>query len=120
MTFLINMPTTEKRANNTIFIATIVEPTGVPASIETNIPIAAQVTAVTTEHIVTDLKVLSTRIADIAGKTTNAEINKAPTRFIARTITIAITEARIKLYNFALTPVADAKSSSKVTAKTLL
>ena len=47
--------------------ATIVEPTGVPARIETSIPSEAQVTDKHAEQIVTDLKLLKTRIEDNAG-----------------------------------------------------
>ena len=102
-----------------MFTATTVEPTGVPANIEASMPKEAQATDIITEQILTDLNVLNTRIADMAGKTINADISKAPTKFMARTITTAITEARIKLYIFALFPVAAAKFSSNVTANIL-
>ena len=48
-----------------------------------------------------------------------AEISKDPTRFMAITMTTAVTTARIRLYTLALVPVAEAKLSSKVTAKIL-
>ena len=86
-----------------ISTATIVEPTGVLAIIDISIPRAAQITETITEHIVTALKLLKTRMADSAGNITSAEINKAPTRFIASTMTTAITTANIRLYIFALT-----------------
>ena len=89
--------------------ATIVEPTGVSATIDASNPITAQTTEIHAEQIVTDLKFLNTRIADNAGNTTNAEISNEPTSFIARTITTAITIAIIKLYTPAFVPVAVAK-----------
>ena len=92
----------------------MVEPTGVPASIAMIIPKEVQINEKKTAHIVTDLKLLNTLIADNAGKITSAEIKSAPTKFIAREITIAMVIARIKLYVFALMPVAVEKSSSKV------
>ena len=105
--------------NPVMSTATIVEPTGVPARIEISIPRTAHTTEIIIEHIVTDLKLLNILIADKAGNITNAEISRAPTRFMAITITTAITTANIKLYVFALTPVAVEKSSSKVTANIL-
>lgn len=83
--------------NKTISAATIVEPTGVPARIAINIPKTAQITEIIAEQIVTDLKLLKTRIAEIAGKITKAEINREPTRFIARTIMTAIKMAITRL-----------------------
>ena len=83
-------------------------------------PSSVHITDSTAEHIVTDLKLLNTRIAESAGKMTSAEISSEPTRFIASTIITAITTASIRLYSEALTPVALAKSSSKVTENTLL
>lgn len=106
-------------AKETIFTTTIVEPTGVPARIETTIPSAAQVTDNKAENITTALKFLNIRIADSAGKITKAEINNVPTKFIDNTMIMAITIAMSKLYAFALIPVALAKFSSKVTANIL-
>jgi hypothetical protein len=117
---LIISPIMLKMKKPAMSAATMVEPTGVPVTIEIRKPTAAQVIDTTTEQIVTDLKLLNTRMADKAGNITSAEINKAPTRFMASTITTAITIARIRLYVFALTPVAVEKSSSKVTANILL
>ena len=45
---------------------TMVEPTGVPATMETRMPVKAQKTDRTAEQTVTDLKLLNTRIADMA------------------------------------------------------
>ena len=78
--------------------ATIVDPTGVPKIIEINIPIIAQVIETIDEQITTDLKFLNMRIADKAGKIISADISNEPTRFIARTMIIAIMIAIIKLY----------------------
>ncbi len=97
----------------------MVEPTGVPAIIEIRMPAKAQNTDKTAEQIVTARKLLNTRIADSAGNTTNADIKREPTKFIAKTITTAIITAISKLYKSALTPVARAKFSSKVTEKIL-
>ena len=79
----------------------------------------AQITDNTTEQIVTHKKVLNIRIADNAGNITNAEIRRDPTRFIARTIMIAVITAISKLYASVFIPVAFAKVSSKVTEKIL-
>lgn len=100
--------------------ATIVDPTGVPARIETKRPIVAHITDVKAEQIITALKLLNTRIADNAGKITKAEISREPTKFIAKTMIIAVIIAINKLYIFAFVPVAFVKFSSKVTEKILL
>ena len=83
------MPIIEKAIYITICTATIVEPTGVLAKIEVTIPTREQKTDKTTEHTVTDLKLLNKHIADSDGKTISAEIKREPTRFIARTIITA-------------------------------
>ena len=57
--------------------------------IEVTIPTREQKTDKTTEHTVTDLKLLNRHIADSDGKTISAEIKREPTRFIARTIITA-------------------------------
>jgi hypothetical protein len=98
----------------------MVEPTGVPANMENTIPINAQATEATAEKIVTALKLLSTLIAERAGKITSAEISSEPTKFMASTIITAVIVAISKLYNPTLVPTAFAKSSSKVTANILL
>ena len=92
-----NAPTMEHRKKDTTFAATIVDPTGVPARIDTNIPISAQTTDSTTEQTVTERKLLNSRIADIAGKITSAEIISEPTNFIAMTMTTAIMTANNRL-----------------------
>ena len=84
------------------------------------IPVKAQITDRTAEQSVTEKKLLHIRMADKAGKITNADISREPTRFIANTMIIAIMTAISRLYRFALIPVAFAKFSSKVTAKILL
>ena len=79
------------------FAATMVEPTGVPAITATRIPAKAHTTANTAAQIVTDKKLLNTRMAARAGKMTRAEIKREPTRFIASTMMTAITTAISKL-----------------------
>ena len=76
---------------------TIVAPTGVLARIDTRIPIAAQNTDRHAEQIVTDLKLLNTRIAESAGKIISAEIRSEPTRLIPITIMTAMIIAIIRL-----------------------
>ena len=77
--------------------ATIVLPTGVPARIEIRRPAIEQTTETTAEQMVTERKLLKTRIADRAGKITSAEIKSEPTRFIARTMMTAIMIAITRL-----------------------
>ena len=113
-------PTSKNAKKTTISTATIVGPTGVPRTIESNKPVAAANTEIIAELMVTDLKLLNTRIALSAGKIIKADINNEPTRFIAKTIITAVIIAINKLYKLALTPVALAKFSSKVTANILL
>ena len=83
------------------------------------IPIIAQVTEIIAELIITEKKLLKILIAERAGKMISAEIRSAPTRFIASTITTAVITAIRVLIAFVFVPVADAKFSSKVTAKIL-
>ena len=75
----------------------MVEPTGVPATMEIRIPSRAQNTDSKAEQIVTDRKLLKIRMADMAGKMISAEIRSEPTRFIARTMITAITTAISRL-----------------------
>lgn len=76
-----------------ISIPTIVEPTGVPARIDTTIPIAADKTEKIDENITTLLNFLNNFIADKAGKIISADVRSEPTKFIARTIIMAMTIA---------------------------
>ena len=73
-----------------------------------------------TLKIVTLLNVLNNLIADSAGNMISALIKSPPTSSIERTITTAISVAKIKLYIFVFTPVAVAKFSSNVIEKILL
>lgn len=100
--------------------ATMVDPTGVPASMDIIIPESAHITDKTAEHIVTLLKLLKSFIADSAGKITSADMSSEPTRFMASTIITAVITAMIRLYAPAFVPVAFAKFSSNVTVKILL
>ena len=83
-------PITQEIINITISIATIVEPTGVDARIDTSMPAAAQTTDITAEQRMTALKLLNSRMAESAGKIISAEMSSEPTRFIASTMTIAV------------------------------
>ena len=103
-----------------MFTATMVEPTGVEKRIESRMPVTAQTTEMTAEEITALLKLLKMRIEASAGKIISAEMRSEPTRFIARTIMIAVMTAMSRLYKSAFAPVAFAKVSSKVTAKILL
>lgn len=98
----------------------MVDPTGVPASIDTKIPTQAHTTEIPTEQIVTLRKLRNIRIADNAGNITSAEISSDPTRFIAITITTAIKTASNVLYRFVFIPVALANVSSNVIENILL
>ena len=80
--------------------ATIVLPTGVPASIEIKRPATEHTTETMAEQIVTERKLLNTRIAERAGKITRAEIKSEPTRFIASTMITAMMIAITRLYRF--------------------
>ena len=91
------MPTTKQTRKARISHTTIVGPTGVEKIIAVNIPIIAQTTETIVERITTRLNVRQTRIEESAGKITSAEMRSEPTRFIARTIIIAVTTAIIKL-----------------------
>lgn len=96
------------------------DPTGVPANMDTRIPMAVQNMENTTEQRITALKLLNIRIADKAGNIISAVVKSEPTKFIAKTMTRAVTMAMSILYCPALIPVATEKSSSNVTAKILL
>ena len=77
--------------------ATMVEPTGVPATMETSMPASAQQTDRIAEQTVTERKLLKIRMADMAGKMIRAEISREPTRFIASTIMTAMMTAISRL-----------------------
>ena len=79
------------------FIATIVEPTGVPDNNEIRRPATAQITETEALQIVTDLNVLKSRIAESDGNITRALIRREPTRFMASTIITAIIMAITRL-----------------------
>ena len=71
----------------------MVEPTGVSKRIDERMPNIAQKTDITAEKRMTDLKFLKSRKDERAGKMIRAEIKREPTRFMARTITMAIITA---------------------------
>ena len=95
--FLRILPVTALMINTMILAITIVAPTGVDARIDTTKPTEEQIIAITTEEATTCLKVPNMRIDDSAGKIISAETNRAPTKFIAVTITAAIVIAISKL-----------------------
>lgn len=64
---------------------------------ESKSPIVEQTVEKITEKIVTDLKLLKILIAERAGNISRAEIKSEPTRFIARTIIIAVTIEIVRL-----------------------
>ena len=72
-------------------------PTGGPAKTAIKSPSVEQTTEITADEIVTALKLLKSRIDDRAGKITRAEIKSEPTRFMARTIIIAMIIAITRL-----------------------
>ena len=88
-----SLPTTEQAAKAIISAATTVAPTGVENKTETTIPRTEQITDRQAAQTVTERKVLKTRIAESAGKTTRAEMRSEPTKFIATTITTAVITA---------------------------
>ena len=91
------LPTIANTPYITMSHATIVDPTGVPDRMEMIIPISVQRTDRIAEQIVTLLKLLNTLIEDIAGKMTSADMRSDPTRFIARTIIVAMMIAMMML-----------------------
>ena len=86
-----------KITKQTRSVPTIVAPTGVDRRIDNRIPKTAHTTDIITEQTVTLLKLLKTLMADRAGKITRAEIRSDPTRFIPRTIIIAVIIAITRL-----------------------
>ena len=84
------MPTTVQIKNTTKSVATIVEPTGVPAKIEIKSPITEQITEKQAEQIVTDLKLLKIRMEVSDGKIIKLDIIIAPIRRIPTTIVKAV------------------------------
>lgn len=103
-----------------MFTTTIAAPTGVEVSKDAIIPVKEEAIEMTAEETTTFLKLPNSLIAETAGKTINADVRREPTRFIAKTITIAQITAINKLYSFTLIPVAVANASSNVTEKILL
>lgn len=90
-------PAADVSPNTIICTATMVEPTGVPARIEINMPASEHTTAKTAAQTVTPKKLLNMRIAESAGKIIRAETSSDPTSFIASTIITAAATAINKL-----------------------
>ena len=91
------VPAAQKIMNAAKSAATIVLPTGVPATMETKRPATEQTTLRTPEQIVTDKKLLKSLIALRAGKIISALIKRLPTKFIAKTMMTAIMTASKRL-----------------------
>jgi hypothetical protein len=87
------LPIIKQTKKASISHTTIVGPTGVENIIADRIPTIAHTTEITVDVITTRLNVRHTFIDESAGKMTSAEIRSEPTRFIARTIIIAVTTA---------------------------
>ena len=72
-----------------ISVHTMVAPTGVPKRMDTVIPRAAHSTLILPAKMTTALNERKSAVAHRVGKTTKAEIKRAPTYRIATTITTA-------------------------------
>ena len=92
---------------------------GVEAAKETPRPVTKHKTELTAAKSTTPRKDLKSRMAVRAGKITRDEISMAPIIRIPRTMVRAVRMARRVLYRSTRRPVARAKLSSKVTAKSL-
>ena len=93
----VNLEISENVRNTAMSAHTIVDPTGVEHRMERMIPTAAQVTDMIAEQRMTALKLRNSRMAESAGKMISAEISKEPTKFIARTMIIAVMTAISRL-----------------------
>ena len=117
--FLFKKLTTQNSKNATILATTMLAPVGVSYKKEAVIPTTKHKTESTAEQRTTVLKVLQRRIEVSDGKIIRLEISNVPIMRIPTTMVRAVSSAIIKLYTFALVPVAFAKFSSNVTAKIL-
>ena len=61
------------------------------------IPIIDANTAIMPDAMITLLKLLNSLIAESVGKTINADVRRAPTKFMARTIITAVITAIMRL-----------------------
>ena len=86
-------PMIEKRIKTTAFTMTTLAPAGVEYINDKVIPIKKQTTDITPDEIMTDLKLLKTRIDVNAGKIIKLEINIVPIMRIPKTIVIAVKKA---------------------------
>ena len=89
---------------------------GLAAISEIAIPMPAQESEIAAAQIVTPRKVLNSRMAERAGKVIRADTKSAPKRFMATTTVTPVMTEISRLKSPARVPVAEAKSSSKVTA----
>ena len=102
------------------FVTTIVAPVGKERLYEKYSPKINETTDTTAEATVTFLKELQRLIAVRGGKIIREDTSNAPIILIPITTVMAVSTARIVLKTETFTPVAFAKSSSKVIAKILL
>ena len=100
------------------FAITTLAPDGNSYKYEKTIPSTKQITEIHADDITTCENRLKTRIEVSDGKIIRLEINKVPIRRIPNTIVIAVSSAITILYISVFRPVAFAKFSSKVIAKT--
>ena len=89
----LSFPITKQIRKAIMSATTIVGPTGVEKSIAHKIPDIAHTHEITAEQMTTPLKERTTRIAESAGNISNAEMRSEPTKFIARTMIIAVITA---------------------------
>ena len=88
--YLLKIPTTLNTAKITTSTATMLAPTGVDARMEISMPATVPITEMIAAQIVTERKLLNTRMADSAGKIISADTNSEPTSSMASTITNAV------------------------------
>ena len=112
-------PIIQNNKNAIILAATILAPVGVSYKKDAVIPTTKHKTESTAEQTTTVLKVLQRRMEVREGKIISLDISYVPIIRMLTTMVRAVSSAIIKLYKFALVPVAFAKFSSNVTAKIL-
>ena len=80
-------------ANASRFAATMLAPVGVSRKKEATVPIMKQLTEITAAVIITERKLLQTRMEERAGKIIRLEISSAPIIRMPRTTVIAVSTA---------------------------
>ena len=91
------LPTTTQIAKTKTLTHTTVAPVGVEKRMDAMIPVNAQNIPITPDDKTTEKKLLNILSAESTGNTISADIRRLPTRFIPRTIIIAIITAIRKL-----------------------